>query len=170
MTDRQGTVVGILAGSLAIASAAAMIFALEAPAAPSPDAPRIAAVASHYGPPDEPAGQPVACGRGRMPAGVHGAAHKTLPCGTRIGVCLPDLSRCVEARIVDRGPYVAGRDVDLHGLTFSAIAPLSLGVIRVVIRVQNVKRCVPKWVKTYWRPAQGLRGKYAPTCGTAAAR
>lgn len=169
MTDRQGTVVGILAGSLAIASAAAMIFALEAPAAPSPDAPRIAAVASHYGPPDEPAGQPVACGRGRIAAGVHGAAHKTLPCGTRIGVCLPDLSRCVEARIVDRGPYVAGRDLDLFGRTFAALAPLSVGVLPVVYRVHTVPRCVPAWVKTY-RRAGNTVGRYAPTCGTAAAR
>ena len=146
-----------------------MIFALEAPAAPSPDAPRIAAVASHYGPPDEPAGQPVACGRGRIAAGVHGAAHKTLPCGTRIGVCLPDLSRCVEARIVDRGPYVAGRDLDLFGRTFAALAPLSVGVLPVVYRVHTVPRCVPAWVKTY-RRAGNTVGRYAPTCGTAAAR
>ena len=152
-------VLAVIVAALALAFAAA-----KAEAATGVE--RTAAVASHYGPPDEPAGQPVACGSGRMPAGVHGVAHRTLPCGTRIGTCLPDLSACIEARVTDRGPFVPGRELDFHGKTFSALAPLSVGVLHVVYRVHRVARCVPKWVHTYWRPAQGYGGAYAPTCGT----
>ena len=38
-------------------------------------------------------------------------------------------------------------------------------------RVRTSKpRCVPAWVKSYYRPAQGRDGRYAPTCGTRVAR
>lgn len=140
-----------------------------ADAAPRPDAAREPGVLSHYGPTTESTG-PVACGRGIIPAGVHGVAMRDQPCGTRIGMCLPDLSACVQARVIDYGPGILTRSHDALERTFSAIAPLSRGVVPIVWRVQPVKRCVPKWVKTYWRPAQGLAGRYAPTCGTRAAR
>lgn len=35
----------------------------------------------------------------------HGVAHRTLPCGTRIGVCLARTRRCTTAYVVDRGPW-----------------------------------------------------------------
>jgi rare lipoprotein A len=38
------------------------------------------------------------------------AAHKTLPFGTRLKVCLDG---CVVVRVNDRGPYIGGRELDL---------------------------------------------------------
>ncbi len=34
-----------------------------------------------------------------------GVAHRTLPCGTRVGVCLARTGRCTVAYVVDRGPW-----------------------------------------------------------------
>ena len=41
------------------------------------------------------------------------AAHKTLPCGQKITVCYTN--GCARGVVItDRGPYVAGRDLDLN--------------------------------------------------------
>lgn len=55
-------------------------------------------------------GNGVACGGTLMP-GTLGVANKTLPCGTR--VTLRYHGREVTVPVIDRGPYVAGRDFDL---------------------------------------------------------
>lgn len=57
-----------------------------------------------------------ACG---IPGGLQkdtvGVAHRTLPCGTK--VTFRYQGRTVVARVIDRGPYVAGRTWDMtHGL------------------------------------------------------
>jgi rare lipoprotein A (peptidoglycan hydrolase) len=44
-----------------------------------------------------------------------GVAHKTLPCGAR--VTLRRGTRTVRVRVIDRGPYVAGREFDLTQAT-----------------------------------------------------
>ena len=64
--------------------------------------------ASWYGPGF--IGGRTACG-GRLTASVLGVAHKTLPCGTRVTFHLH--GRNVTARVIDRGPFAAGRDWDL---------------------------------------------------------
>ncbi len=64
--------------------------------------------ASYYGP--GLYGNGVACGGTLMPATM-GVAHKTLPCGTRVK--LRYRGRTVTVPVIDRGPYVAGRDYDL---------------------------------------------------------
>lgn len=64
--------------------------------------------ASYYGP--GLYGNGVACGGTLMP-GTMGVAHKTLPCGTRVK--LRYHGRTVTVPVIDRGPYVAGRDYDL---------------------------------------------------------
>jgi rare lipoprotein A len=38
-------------------------------------------------------------------------AHKTLPCGAKL--TLRHRGRSVAVRVIDRGPYVAGREFDL---------------------------------------------------------
>jgi len=48
---------------------------------------------------------------GRYHGGYNIVAHKTLPCGTRLRLCYR--RRCASARVQDRGPYVAGRELDL---------------------------------------------------------
>lgn len=64
--------------------------------------------ASYYGP--GIFGNGVACGGTLMP-GTMGVAHKTLPCGTKVK--LRYHGRSVTVPVIDRGPYVAGRDYDL---------------------------------------------------------
>lgn len=64
--------------------------------------------ASYYGPGLYGGG--LACG-GTLSPGTVGVAHKTLPCGTRVTFKVG--GRVVTARVIDRGPYVSGRDWDL---------------------------------------------------------
>src|SRR5204862_8265858 len=70
------------------------------------------AVASWYGPGLYGGG--VACG-GTLEPGTLGVANRTLPCGTK--VTLHYHGRQVTVPVIDRGPYVAGRDYDLTGAT-----------------------------------------------------
>jgi rare lipoprotein A len=64
--------------------------------------------ASYYGP--GLYGNGVACGGTLLPHTI-GVAHKTLPCGTKVR--LRYRGRTVTAPVIDRGPYVPGRDYDL---------------------------------------------------------
>jgi rare lipoprotein A (peptidoglycan hydrolase) len=66
------------------------------------------AVASWYGPGFY--GSRTACGQ-TFHAGLMGVAHKTLPCGTRL--TFRHRGRIAHARVVDRGPFIAGREFDL---------------------------------------------------------
>lgn len=61
------------------------------------------------------------------------AAHKTLRFGTRVEVVYG--SRRVVVRITDRGPYIAGRCLDLSEAAFARLAPLSRGVLTVKWRM-----------------------------------
>jgi rare lipoprotein A len=64
--------------------------------------------ASYYGP--GIFGNGVACG-GTLTPSTMGVAHKTLPCGTKVKLRYHGHS--VTVPVIDRGPYVAGRDYDL---------------------------------------------------------
>ena len=64
--------------------------------------------ASYYGP--GLYGSGVGCGGTLLP-GTMGVAHKTLPCGTKVR--LRYHGRTVTVPVIDRGPYVPGRDYDL---------------------------------------------------------
>ncbi|MGD9736233.1 MAG: septal ring lytic transglycosylase RlpA family protein [Solirubrobacterales bacterium] len=55
-------------------------------------------------------GNGVACGGTLLP-GTLGVANKTLPCGTKVS--LRYRGREVTVPVIDRGPYVAGREFDL---------------------------------------------------------
>jgi len=59
-------------------------------------------------------GNKLSCG-GRLTPGTLGVAHKTLPCGTRVTLRRGD--RVIRVRVVDRGPYVGGREFDLTSAT-----------------------------------------------------
>jgi rare lipoprotein A (peptidoglycan hydrolase) len=50
---------------------------------------------------------------------TYGVAHKTLAFGTRLRICHSE--RCVVATVDDRGPFIAGRDLDLNAATKNAI-------------------------------------------------
>jgi rare lipoprotein A len=68
--------------------------------------------ASYYGP--GLYGNGVACGGTLMPDTL-GVAHKTLPCGTKVKLRYHGHS--ITVPVIDRGPYVAGRDYDLTEAT-----------------------------------------------------
>jgi hypothetical protein len=68
--------------------------------------------ASWYGP--GLYGRPLGCG-GSLQMGSLGVAHKTLPCGTK--VTFRHGGRSVTVRVIDRGPYVGGREYDLTAAT-----------------------------------------------------
>jgi rare lipoprotein A len=70
------------------------------------------AYASWYGP--GLYGNPLGCG-GTLYPGRLGVAHKTLPCGSK--VTLRHRGRTVRVRVIDRGPYVGGREYDLTEAT-----------------------------------------------------
>jgi 3D (Asp-Asp-Asp) domain-containing protein len=61
------------------------------------------------------------------------AAHKTLPLGTRVLVHNLENDRKVVVEINDRGPYIAGRDIDLSYGAARALGMVAPGVVRVEI-------------------------------------
>jgi rare lipoprotein A (RlpA)-like double-psi beta-barrel protein len=46
---------------------------------------------------------------------ILGVAHRTLPCGTKVTFRNPSNGRTITVPVIDRGPYVAGRQWDLSG-------------------------------------------------------
>ncbi len=72
--------------------------------------------ASWYGP--GLYGNGVACGGTLLPSTM-GVANKTLPCGTKVRIRYH--GRTVTVPVIDRGPYVAGRDYDLTEATKNAL-------------------------------------------------
>ncbi len=70
------------------------------------------ASASWYGP--GLYGNHLGCG-GRLAPGRVGVAHKSLPCGSK--VTLRHRGRTLRVRVIDRGPYVGGREYDLTEAT-----------------------------------------------------
>lgn len=64
------------------------------------------------------------------------AAHRQLPFGTRLRVTRLDNGASVEVRVNDRGPFVAGRVIDLSYAAAKKIGMLRMGVARVrVVRL-----------------------------------
>jgi rare lipoprotein A len=86
-------------------------------------------VASYYWQP-----QPVASGGRFNPNGLT-AAHKTLPFGTRVRVTHLGNGKSVEVKINDRGPYIAGRIIDLSRAAAGVIGMTGQGLARVVVEI-----------------------------------
>jgi hypothetical protein len=70
----------------------------------------------------------LACG-GTLTPGTLGVAHKTLPCGTK--VTLRNGGRTIRVRVIDRGPYVGGREYDLTAATAQRLGFQGAGPILV---------------------------------------
>lgn len=86
--------------------------------------------ASVYGNGDGYAWKRTASGE-RMNPGALIAAHRTLPFGTRVRVTNLANGRSVTVRIVDRGPFVRGRCIDLSPTAARAIDMGGLARVRV---------------------------------------
>jgi len=65
------------------------------------------------------------------------AAHLTLPKGTWVTVTNTANGRTVDVEIADRGPYIAGRIIDLSETAFAELASLGTGVINVRIALKK---------------------------------
>ena len=63
------------------------------------------------------------------------AAHKTLPFGTKVRVTNKRNGRTVDVTINDRGPYIAGRIIDLSSAAAGVIGMKSAGVTPVSVEV-----------------------------------
>jgi hypothetical protein len=84
---------------------------------PLPDPPTAGIViASWYGPGFY--GNRTACGQTYTPE-IVGVAHRTLPCGTL--VVLEYRGKTLTVPVIDRGPYIAGRTLDLSHATHIAM-------------------------------------------------
>lgn len=82
------------------------------------------AEASYYGP--GLYGNGMACG-GTLTPSTLGVAHKYLPCGSKVKLSYG--GRQVTVPVVDRGPYVAGREYDLTAATRERLGFPGTGVL-----------------------------------------
>jgi rare lipoprotein A (peptidoglycan hydrolase) len=73
-------------------------------------------------------GNALGCG-GTLQPGTVGVAHKTKPCGSRVRLCV---KRCTTAAVIDRGPFVAGREYDLTAALAARVG--FRGVGRIFVR------------------------------------
>jgi hypothetical protein len=85
-------------------------------------------IASWYGPGFY--GNRTACGQVYTPQ-IIGVAHRTLPCGTL--VVIEFRGRSMTVPVIDRGPYVAGRTLDLSNATKIAMACTDLCTVSMRI-------------------------------------
>jgi rare lipoprotein A len=65
------------------------------------------------------------------------AAHKTLPFGTKVKVTNLQNGKSVKVRINDRGPFVAGRVIDLSRKAARKIGMLEAGVANVKLEYRK---------------------------------
>lgn len=103
----------------------------------APKAPDQVGVASWYG--KELAGRPTASGRPFRPS-RRTAAHRSLPFGTVVRVTRPDTGRSVRVVVIDRGPHVDGRVIDLSRRAARRLDMIELGLATVELRVVGCRK------------------------------
>ena len=77
-------------------------------------------------------GQRTANGERYNPSGMS-AAHKRLPFGSHVTVRNQRTGHAITVRINDRGPFVAGRIIDLSTAAMRALAGAATGLVHVCI-------------------------------------
>jgi len=70
------------------------------------------------------------------------AAHKTLPCGTIVEVKNLENGKAVKVMIMDRGPFVKGRIIDLSYAAAKVLDIVEKGTVKVHLRVVDWPRVV----------------------------
>lgn len=99
----------------------------------APNAVEAASMCSHasfYGHGDGYAWQTMANGQTMNPQALT-TAHRYLPFGTRLLVSNSNNGKNVVVTVTDRGPFIAGRELDLSYGAFNKIASPGQGVARV---------------------------------------
>jgi rare lipoprotein A len=122
--------------------------------------------ASYYGPGFY--GRHTASGEVLRP-GTLTAAHRTLPFGTCVRVTVVESGRTVQVRINDRGPYAAGRILDVSETAAQALGMLGRGVMRVrldrcpsVSFIEGVERLASPAREGAWEEADGCFSPSTP--------
>lgn len=77
--------------------------------------------------------QRLACG-GRLNVNALTAAHRTLRCGSRVRVTNKRNGRSIIVTVNDRGPFIAGRIIDLSPAAARAIG-MGYGIAHVTLEV-----------------------------------
>jgi rare lipoprotein A len=93
--------------------------------------------ASYYS--DNLSGRKTANGEKYTPSD-YTAAHKKLPFGTTVKVTNLNNGKTVTVRINDRGPFVAGRIIDLSKAAAKEIDMIKSGVVKVKISYKKKKK------------------------------
>lgn len=128
---------GSLAGQPLAGASSGSVLAAPVVIAPRPVPPAIVPVsaandaiilASWYGPGFY--GNRTACGQLYTPD-ILGVAHLTLPCGTKLTLTYG--ARSIVVTVIDRGPYVAGRTLDLSNATKLALGCTDLCTLRMQV-------------------------------------
>ena len=111
-------------------------------------------VASWYG--DREQGRPMACGE---PFNEYAmiAAHRTLPLGTAVKVTNVRNGRSVVVRIMDRGPHIAGRIIDLSKAAADHLRFTHQGLAPVRIQVLSTPRTHRREAELTRRPGRRHR-------------
>jgi rare lipoprotein A len=99
------------------------------------------------------------------------AAHKTLPLGTLVDVTQRETGRRVRVRVNDRGPFVAGRIIDLSFAAARALGSAEAGVVPVIIEADlpasalatATAPAAPAVSSTAGVPAPSASGPQAPS-------
>ncbi len=73
------------------------------------------------------------------------AAHRTLPFGTWVRVVNLTNDKTVDVRIIDRGPFVDGRIIDLSHAAAKAVGLIGPGVARVRLDILSVPAAGAGW-------------------------
>jgi len=71
------------------------------------------------------------------------AAHRTLPFGTMVRVTNLSNGKTVDVRIIDRGPFVADRIIDLSHAAAEAIEMIGPGVAQVRVDILSLQAITP---------------------------
>ena len=125
--------------ALALAACAKKHHTVAAPAAPRPVAAEVrdgeTGLASWYGHPYH--GRPAANGEIYDMEALT-AAHRTLPFGTWVRVVNLTNDKTVDVRIIDRGPFVENRIIDLSHAAAVAIDLIGPGVARVRLDILSL--------------------------------
>jgi len=77
------------------------------------------------------------------------AAHRTLPFGTKVRVVNLDNGKTVDVRIIDRGPFVSGRIIDLSHAAAEKIDLIGPGVARVRLDIISAPPPMPEAASFY---------------------
>jgi len=77
------------------------------------------------------------------------AAHRTLPFGTRVRVVNIENGKTVDVRIIDRGPFVGGRIIDLSHAAAEKIDLIGPGVAKVRLDIISAPPPMPEAAAFY---------------------